>query len=172
LNQSRISPDEAVIRCFQPGQSIQSRRCKPRAIHQSLNSLPLLISQFKWTIWASSAIQRAIRRHNFPTFPGARLRSSIPLIHNFWRKISPSIWTTVFGYDFEQTTIDGNEMAWFPLDEAAPGVTGALAKGESYTPSTQGTLVYFRIDSIDETLAKVQENGGKTLYPKTALLHE
>lgn len=31
----------------------------------------------------------------------------------------------VLGYDFERTTVDGNEMAWFPLDENAPGISGA-----------------------------------------------
>lgn len=75
----------------------------------------------------------------------------------------------VFGYDFEQVTIDGNAMAWFPLSETAPGISGALAEGESYVPSTQGTLVYFSTDNIDDTLVRVHASGGKTLYPKTSI---
>ncbi|MDX2217317.1 MAG: VOC family protein [Oculatellaceae cyanobacterium bins.114] len=75
----------------------------------------------------------------------------------------------VFGYDFERATVDGNEMAWFPLAEDAPGISGALAKGESYTPTTQGSLVYFSTDNIDDTLSKANSNGGKTLYPKTSI---
>jgi hypothetical protein len=75
----------------------------------------------------------------------------------------------VFGYEFERAMVDGNDMAWFPLDEGAPGISGALAKGESYVPSTQGTLVYFSTDSIDDILDKVNSNAGKTLYPKTSI---
>ncbi|WP_088890526.1 VOC family protein [Leptolyngbya ohadii] len=75
----------------------------------------------------------------------------------------------VLGYEFERTTIDGNDMAWFPFDENAAGISGALAKGESYVPSTEGTLIYFSTDSIDETLTQVQAIGGKILYPKTSI---
>jgi uncharacterized protein len=73
----------------------------------------------------------------------------------------------VFGYEFERAMVDGNEMAWFPMAEDKPGISGALAKGDSYRPSIEGTLVYFRTDNIDDTLAKADSNGGKTLYPKT-----
>lgn len=55
------------------------------------------------------------------------------------------------------------------MSEGAPGISGALAKGESYVPSTNGTLVYFSTNNIDDTLAKVKSNGGKTLYPKTSI---
>lgn len=58
---------------------------------------------------------------------------------------------------------------WFVMSEGAPGISGALAKGESYVPSTNGTLVYFSTNNIDDTLAKVKSNGGKTLYPKTSI---
>ncbi|MCX6599396.1 MAG: VOC family protein, partial [Acidobacteria bacterium] len=30
----------------------------------------------------------------------------------------------VFGVDFTRETVDGNEMAFFPFSEAAPGATG------------------------------------------------
>lgn len=66
-------------------------------------------------------------------------------------------------------TIDGNEMANFPLDESAPGITGALTRGGSYTPSKQGTRIYLNVKSIDHTLAKVITAGGKVLYPKTSI---
>jgi predicted enzyme related to lactoylglutathione lyase len=77
-----------------------------------------------------------------------------------------SFYGKVFGYDFERVIIDGNEMAWFPNDPGAPGISGALAKGDSYIPTTEGTLVYFSTDNIDDTLSKANANGGKTLYPK------
>ncbi|MEO1148883.1 MAG: VOC family protein [Cyanobacteria bacterium J06638_22] len=76
---------------------------------------------------------------------------------------------TVFGYDFERETVDGNEMAWFPMVEDASGISGALAKGDSYSPSTQGSRLYFNTENIDDVLAKVNVSGGKTLYPKTSI---
>ncbi|MCX6596805.1 MAG: VOC family protein [Acidobacteria bacterium] len=75
----------------------------------------------------------------------------------------------VFGVDFTRETVDGNEMAFFPFSEAAPGATGALAKGATYVPSHNGSLVYFHTREIDAVLARVTGQGGKTLYPKTAI---
>jgi predicted enzyme related to lactoylglutathione lyase len=55
-----------------------------------------------------------------------------------------SFYEKVFGYEFERVSIDGNEMAWFPMDESASGISGALAKGECYVPSIKYcSLLYF-----------------------------
>jgi len=78
-------------------------------------------------------------------------------------------YTAVFGFDFTDEVIDHNTMALFPFFEAGTGITGALAQGEIYKPSHNGTLVYFGVTNIDEVLKKVQRAGGKTLYPKTAI---
>lgn len=75
----------------------------------------------------------------------------------------------VFGYEFARQSIDGNEMALFPLHADGSGISGALAKGKTYVPSVQGTLVYFDVTDIDAALLKTQANGGKTLYPKTSV---
>ena len=75
---------------------------------------------------------------------------------------------TVFEIAFEEEIIDGNEMALFPFSEKETGITGALAKGNSYRPGREGTLVYFGTDQIDDVLLKAQQNGGTVLYPKTA----
>ncbi len=52
-------------------------------------------------------------------------------------------------------------MALFPETES--GASGALAQGESYMPSENGTRVYFTVDNIDETLARALERGGREL---------
>lgn len=78
-------------------------------------------------------------------------------------------YASVFGVDFERTPIDGNDMALFPFDAGASGITGALAKGESYVPGRQGVRIYFSVDDIDVTLARVSGAGGKMLYPKTSI---
>lgn len=78
-------------------------------------------------------------------------------------------YAAVFDFDFEKEIIDHNENALFPFSEGSQGITGALAKGEIYVPSKTGTLIYFHTESIENTLSKVEKNGGKMLYPKTMI---
>jgi predicted enzyme related to lactoylglutathione lyase len=78
-------------------------------------------------------------------------------------------YNAVFGVEFEFNHIDGNEMAFFPTDENQFGISGALSKGTSYTPSKQGTRIYFSVISIEEALSKEEQSNGKTLYPKTSI---
>lgn len=76
---------------------------------------------------------------------------------------------SVFGFAFTRETIDGNQMALLPLHEGARGISGALAQGKTYVPSTTGTLVYFDTENIDASLSKAVTAGGKMLYPKTSI---
>lgn len=73
----------------------------------------------------------------------------------------------VFELELERASIDGNEMALFPLDEAAPGCSGALARGESYVPSLDGTRIYLRVGDIERAMARALGAGAKVLYPVT-----
>ena len=75
----------------------------------------------------------------------------------------------VFGFALERTVIDGHPMALFPNAASEGTITGALAHGESYVPSRDGTRVYFAVESIDDVLDRVRELGGDVLYPKTAV---
>jgi len=77
-------------------------------------------------------------------------------------------YAAVFDIEFEKTNIDGNEMALFPFNNDVAGITGALAKGDIYKPSKEGTLIYFKSKNIDETLDLAIKNGGQILYPKTS----
>lgn len=36
------------------------------------------------------------------------------------------------------------EMAWFPMQRGAPNAAGTLMKSKGYTPSHQGTQIYFQ----------------------------
>jgi uncharacterized protein len=78
-----------------------------------------------------------------------------------------SFYKNVFSFEFEKETIDKNEMALFPFVDNLSGISGALAKGEIYKPTNDGTLIYFKTQSIDKTLNLVKQNGGHVLYPKT-----
>jgi uncharacterized protein len=82
-----------------------------------------------------------------------------------------SFYTAVFAITFDPTArIDGNDMTRFPFYDQVAGIGGALACGDSYQPSsTQGILIYFNTDDMDETLRRVLEQGGTLFYPKTSI---
>lgn len=73
----------------------------------------------------------------------------------------------VFECEFETMVVDGNDMAFFSTSTEGPGISGALAKGDAYHPSSHGVIIYFATDSIDTTLQKVLMHGGQLHYPKT-----
>ncbi len=77
-------------------------------------------------------------------------------------------YTAVFNLDFERDIIHDNEMAFFPLTEGNNGISGALAKGEIYKPTINGTLVYFNTENIEETLNLALQNGAEVLFPITS----
>lgn len=75
-------------------------------------------------------------------------------------------YSAVFGYSFEEQTIDGYQMALFPFTEGSPGATGALAKGDVYVPSMTGAIIYLRVQSIERTIEKAKAKGAQVLYAK------
>ena len=75
----------------------------------------------------------------------------------------------VFDVKLAREDMGGMKMAMFPFTQDTPGAAGSLIKGESYEPSHAGTVVYFIVQDIPETLRRVNANGGKTLMPKTAI---
>ncbi len=75
----------------------------------------------------------------------------------------------VFAVSLTRTEIDGHDMALFPFDENAQGISGALATGESYVPSSSGPRIYFFVENIEATLDQVITKGGEVAYPKTSV---
>lgn len=75
----------------------------------------------------------------------------------------------VFGYAFMSMEMGPAKMELFPWDEGKPGSAGALIQTEGYTPSHEGTCIYFSVDDIPGTLAKVNAKGGKTLQEKMGI---
>ena len=76
---------------------------------------------------------------------------------------------SVLGVELTRSKIDGHDMALFPGSNDGTGVSGALAKGESYVPSTAGPRIYFFVEDIDETLDRAISKGSTIAYPKTAV---
>ena len=81
-----------------------------------------------------------------------------------------AFYQNIFGIELHHQELEeiGADMAMFPMQDG-PGAGGTLMKADSYQPSHDGTVVYFRIDDIDECLARVVSEGGKILSPKTSI---
>ena len=75
----------------------------------------------------------------------------------------------VFDVKLATEEMGGMNMAMFPMDQNAFGAAGSLMQNESAVPSHAGTLLYFCTESIEETLRRINANGGKTLLPKTGI---
>lgn len=80
-----------------------------------------------------------------------------------------TFYENVFSFELSINDMGPLKMAWFPMTEKAPGSTGTLIKADGYTPSHNGSLVYFSVDDIEEILNKVNKNGSKTLNPKMSI---
>jgi len=61
------------------------------------------------------------------------------------------------------------EMWAFPMFDLAPQATGALVKSKNFTPSTNGTLIYFTAPNINATLKRVEEAGGRIEMPRSSI---
>lgn len=78
----------------------------------------------------------------------------------------------VFGASFVRETIDGHEMAFFaddPDDDGGQAISGALATGDVYRPTTQGVILYLGVDDVEAVLRRAVEHGGEVLYPRTSI---
>ena len=80
-----------------------------------------------------------------------------------------AFYEAVLGYELSLNELGPLRMAWFPMRQDAAGSTGTLVQSEHYTPSHAGTLVYFTVASIDDTLEKITEAGGTVLNPKRSI---
>ena len=80
-----------------------------------------------------------------------------------------NFYATVLSVEITETEMGRNQMGWFPMEMGAPGAAGTLIKGEGFTPSHSGSLVYISVDKIDLTLEAISKSGGKTLMPKVSI---
>lgn len=71
----------------------------------------------------------------------------------------------VFEIVFEEDLFDGLTMVYFPFNEKAKGITGALVKGEIYQPTQQGVVLYLATDHIENTLNRALKQGATVLFP-------
>ena len=74
-----------------------------------------------------------------------------------------------FGVTLAPNEMGPCQLAFFPMERGGAGAGGTLVKGDGYTPSHQGTMVYFSTAAIDAVLPKIVQAGGKMLLPKTSI---
>jgi predicted enzyme related to lactoylglutathione lyase len=74
----------------------------------------------------------------------------------------------VFGWKFQK--FEGGPMQYWLIttgDDAQPGINGGLARPrEGQTPGTLNTI---GVSSIDESVRKIEQRGGKICVPKMAI---
>lgn len=74
---------------------------------------------------------------------------------------------SILNASLKRESMGPSQMAVFPY--AKPGASGAVVKGEGFSPSANGTIVYLSLDDIRPALAKVESEGGAVLLPRTEL---
>lgn len=78
-------------------------------------------------------------------------------------------YSEAFGFEMAEGRVNEYEMVFFPMNHQAPGAAGAMIAGKGYEPTQVGTIVYFPVEDIPAALAKVEQAGGKTLFPKKSI---
>jgi predicted enzyme related to lactoylglutathione lyase len=81
-----------------------------------------------------------------------------------------NFYSTVLGQDIQKSEFMGEPQAFFAGSDT--GVGGAIVKSERLTPATTGTLVYLNVETVnqlEQSLERVEPNGGKVLMPKMAI---
>jgi uncharacterized protein len=63
----------------------------------------------------------------------------------------------------------GLEMQAFPMSMEGGGASGSLVKVDGFTPSGNGTLVYFECEDCDVEASRVEGAGGKVSRPKMSI---
>ncbi|MDR2011376.1 MAG: VOC family protein [Bacteroidales bacterium] len=75
-----------------------------------------------------------------------------------------NFYSKVFELQLEVFEYESEKMACFPSGE------GAVFYAEGYLPSTEGVIVNFNVsDNIENTVKRIEENGGKIIRPKTKI---
>jgi predicted enzyme related to lactoylglutathione lyase len=69
----------------------------------------------------------------------------------------------IFNLNLEKLDFGEEKMACFPNDE------GAISQAPGFKPSSDGVLVSFKTNDLDNLLQKVEKDGGKVIKPKTKI---
>jgi len=86
-------------------------------------------------------------------------------------KRAVSFYKAILGLEIKEIDMFGSNMGLFPND--GTNVSGAIVKGEDYTPATNGVVAYLNGgEDLQTVLNKVETNKGKVIVPKTQISPE
>lgn len=74
---------------------------------------------------------------------------------------------TVFQLELAVNDWEEEKMAFFHTGEVE--TPGAISWTKGFEPSDKGVLIHFRVESITDTLNRVEKHGGKLVRPKTKI---
>lgn len=83
-----------------------------------------------------------------------------------------TFYESVFDISIQVMDFGGTLMGWFPNLEDTFGATGSLIQNDNYTPSKEGTLVYFMSNDVQIELDRVEAAGGTVFQGKTKISDE
>ena len=83
-----------------------------------------------------------------------------------------TFYEAVFDTEINIVDFGGLKMGWCPDIGQEHGANGTLILQESYIPSQEGTLVYFKSEDISTELNRVEAAGGKVYQPRTEISPE
>jgi len=84
-----------------------------------------------------------------------------------------TFYNKVFQIEINKQDFGGTEMGWFPFDGNTKGAPGTLIKSEgNYKPATDGVLIYFSCEDVNNELANIDKARGTVLQTKTQISKE
>ncbi len=78
---------------------------------------------------------------------------------------------SVFEIEMKTMEMHGFEMAFFPSSDNMEGkVSGALVKGHTHKPTTDGVVIYLNANpDIQTIIDRIEKSGGKVVMPRTLI---
>jgi len=80
-----------------------------------------------------------------------------------------AFYAAVLGAEFTFVDMPDAPMYMFNSDQSKEEIGGALVKTSDNQPSDKGTVIYFGSQDVAIEAAKVEQAGGKLLFPKISI---
>ena len=88
-------------------------------------------------------------------------------------KRAMAFYSELFQVELEAQDFGEDKMAFIPMGDGTKGAGGSLIEAnDHYTPSHEGTLIYFSCEDVDNELSRIEDAGGEILQPKTQISPE
>ncbi len=82
-------------------------------------------------------------------------------------KRAVKFYETVLDMNLDAMDWEHEKMAFFPQESGK--CPGAISYAADFNPSKDGTLVSLTVESMEDALAKIIQNGGAVVIPKTKI---